>query len=299
MQVTPSKDFVFYDNSSSVRLDLGARLRLATEETGLAAIQKSLLHTPSTLAGWRYEGVALSMSLRRTAQEEAQCWEVGVEVSITYPLRYRVRVKHPLKRVEYHLEVTDDYLLLAEPADLMESVPESVFGVMLGMASGLMEAQKLLSAREKTDAETLVEGVRSDWRAPCFSYALRTATGSPFAERWGFAVQESAMRGKRFRIWVEQQRTGKELQLFLRQDGAIEGMQELEELPAAIHGVGIGMLMGVNHALQNMQQAIAKGEVMDAAQQTVPVAMERSLSRTKEAELEAYMQQLRRERVEK
>jgi hypothetical protein len=289
---TDAPAYVFEDDSRHARTEPGPRFALPAMRAGVEGLREALRHTPSVLTDWRDAATLLAMKIPQNASGVGNEWRVQVEESVTYPLRYRVNTHHPDRGVGFHLGVSKDYTIECEPFELMGQLPESVFGVMLGAAAGLMEAQTLLDEALSQSGEQ--NAMHNDWRAPRFSYTLRTAVGSPFAEGWSFAMQESAQRGKRFRVWIEQQRTGREIRLLLRSDGSIEGMQELETLPSAIHGAGLGMLLGINHAVRRLQQSIDKGEVRKASQSSRQGAVPRSEADVEaEAQLEAYMRQLR------
>lgn len=230
--------FTCHDDSQRARVALGARFFSCETQT-----------QPSNVV-WKHPHPLLTLHVARSTYSDAY-WVAGCEESKTHPRRWRAYIQRmengaePVADSICRLEIQNDFKFLCEPEDMMDRLPDSAFGVLLGLAAAITEVRNLTGdPRNPAPADA----PRSDWRAPRFSFAMQTAVGSPFVERWGFAIQESVMQNKRFRVWIEQQRTGREIYLLLRDDGSIEGMHDLEALPAAIHGVGLGLLLGLDYA---------------------------------------------------
>ncbi|MCH2546845.1 MAG: hypothetical protein MK052_04450 [Alphaproteobacteria bacterium] len=288
-------EFTFHDDSRHTKVALGKSFSVVNAGVGLDGI-KALIDKPApTQQTWNHSADLIAMQVISPRYGTSR-WNVACEESITFPKRHRAFVSQVDKPIDYHIGVDSHLTVTCEPQDLMESLPDSVFGMVLGVATGISEAKKLLhDAMSRSENYSIVQKKR-EWRAPRFSFSLRTANGSPFVERWSFAVQESATDDKRFRVWIEQQRTGKETHLMLLANGDVEGMQELEALPAAIHGAGLGMLLGMNYAIEHLektqQRNSREAEIMAEHEQRMAILQ--SLS-DKEAELvlDQYVNQIR------
>lgn len=285
IQDTPK--FILYDDSRRSRVVLGSTFSMQNPDRGIEGI-KTLLHQVSSLhENWHYTDTLLTMEIVNQVKGKAH-WIIGCEENAVNGKVYRAVATSLADDADYHLQVDDDFKVEGEPHDLMECLPDSVFGVLLGAATGMTEVKKLLFDAAKGQSHPSSETPRSDWRAPRFSFTLQTAAGSPFVERWGFAIQESAIRTERFRVWIEQLRTGKEMQLLLRDDGSIEGIHDIETLPAAIHGAALGMLIGINHMLHH----VAKTQ-FDSQEQAFVAGLS---DQEAEALLEQYVAQIRERR---
>lgn len=281
--------FTLHDDSHRTRVVLGSGFSLHRPAQNIDDIKTLLHHVPAQQAEWEYAHSLMTMDILSQSQEKSR-WIIGCEENIHDRSAFRVMTTNSAHHTDCHLQLHEDFVVESEPHDLMECVPDSVFGAMLGAATGMVEVKKLVLDAVKSQYLTPQETPRSDWRAPRFSFTLQTAAGSPFVERWAFALQESAIRTRRFRVWIEQQRTGREMQLLLREDGTIEGIHDVETLPAAIHGAALGMLMGINHVLHSLQRVVK--EVSQASQ---PFAAGLS-DQEAEALLEHYVAQIRERR---
>lgn len=283
--------FKLHDDSLRSRVMLGASFSMRPAQSGVDGLKNLLRDVPSVQQGWYVTEELMEFQLVSSAAGDS-LWSIGCEESAAFPKSFRAVARSHKNNMCYHLALRDDFSVICEPADLMDSVPDSIFGALLGAAAGMTEMKRLRLAAEQAVDSLTYDLPRSDWRAPRFSFTLRTATGSPFAERWAFAIQESSERAKRFRIWIEQQRTGKEIQLMQRDDGTVEGLHDVEALPAAIHGAGLGMLCGMGYVLKSPMQAQEK-----------PCAAENGISDAQyltddqaEKLLERYVSQLRQRR---
>lgn len=247
--------FTCHDDSHQARVALGARFFSCQQQA-----------QPSNVL-WKRPHALLALHVARSTYTDSH-WIAGCEESKTHPRRWRAYIQRTEHGGEssagssYHLEIQNDFTFLCDPEDVMDHLPDSAFGVLLGLAVGITEVRNLEG--DPRNYIPSADSPRSDWRAPRFSFAMQTAIGSPFVERWGFAIQESVMQNKRFRVWIEQQRTGREMHLLLRDDRSIEGMHDLEALPAAIHGVGLGLLMGLDYAAACQHEAPEMGLVATA-----------------------------------
>lgn len=221
--------YLFHDDSRHATVMLGARFASETH------------YTPEP-NGWPVVLPLADVTIRRSSGMAAQ-WRVLC--SFDEDLRECMAKVACEGQNTQVLRLADDFTIISDVELAKDMLPEAVFGCLLGAATGAREGLAMTLARQQRGDEVSGRHLvpRSDWRAPKFSYTLRTATGSPFAEQWGFAVQEAVRQDGGFRLWVEQQRTGREVYLRLRSDGSIEGLTELEQLPAAVHGAGLGMLL--------------------------------------------------------
>lgn len=221
--------YSFHDDSRHATVMLGPRF-VCEEHSGQAEVT------------WPVQLPLAEIKVQHCC-DEPQVWRLACEFDDDFQ-ECRAKVTSLAAGNHAYLHLTEDFLLLADVDELKETLPDAVFGCLLGVATGAREGMVMMHARKRRDDELSRHHVpRSDWRAPKFSYTLRTATGSPFAEQWGFAIQEAVRSDGGFRLWVEQQRTGREVYLRLRSNGSIEGLQELEQLPAAVHGAGLGTLL--------------------------------------------------------
>jgi hypothetical protein len=238
--------YSFHDDSRHATVMLGPRFVCSTHGE------------PAELA-WPVQLPLAEITVQHCC-DEPQTWRIACEFDEHFQ-ECRAKVTSLVADKSAYLHLTENFALLADVEELKDVLPESVFGCLLGVAAGAREGLVMSHARKRRDDEPSRHHVpRSDWRAPKFSYTLRTATGSPFAEQWGFAIQEAVRGDGGFRLWVEQQRTGREVYLRLRSNGSIEGLQELEQLPAAVHGAGLGTLLafaGVNAHFAAMKQTPA------------------------------------------
>lgn len=247
--------FTCHDDSQRARVALGARFFSSFSQTQPANVL------------WRQPHPLLALHVARSTYSDSH-WIAGCEESKTHPRRWRAYIQRlengatPDENAIYRLEIQNDFTFLCDPENIMDHLPDSAFGVLLGLAVGITEVRNLMG--DPRNHVSAPDAPRSDWRAPRFSFAMQTAIGSPFVERWGFAIQESVIQNKRFRVWIEQQRNGREMHLLLRDDGSIEGMHDLEALPAAIHGVGLGLLMGLDYAATGPHEAPEMGLVVSA-----------------------------------
>lgn len=222
--------YLFHDDSRHATVMLGARFA-------------SKMHGVPEPKGWPVVLPLADVTIQRSCGDAVQ-WRVLC--SFDEDLRECLaKVTSEEENCTQVLRLADDFTIVSDAELAKDVLPEAVFGCLLGAATGAREGLSMTLARwqrgEDVSGRHMVP--RSDWRAPKFSYTLRTATGSPFAEQWGFAIQEAVRQDGGFRLWVEQQRTGREVYLRLRSDGSIEGLTELEQLPAAVHGAGLGMLL--------------------------------------------------------
>lgn len=258
-ELVDSSVYSFIDDShhASVALGAGFSLPQPAPVSGVAAIRHLVASAALPQVSWQAARPVMSVQTA-SRQVAPRLWHIACEEAAAFPSQFRATLHDVRENTTYSYEVKDDFSIVFSPCDVKEQVPESVYGCVLGVATGVTEAKNLLHDKLRREQKSQLQGapqenLRSDWRAPRFSFTLQTAPGSPFAERWGFAIQE-AVQGGGFRVWVEQQRTGREIYLRLRSDGVIEGLQELEELPAAVHGAGLGMVMGIEHVAARMRQ---------------------------------------------
>lgn len=249
-----TREFTLHDDSHRARVVLGTGFTLQSPAQGIEGIKNLLHHVSAVQPHWKYTDTLLTLEIISQTKGAAR-WIIGCEENHGETKEFRAVATNHATDSDYHLQVYDDFRVEGEPHDLMDILPDSVFGALLGAATGMTEVKKLLEDTAQALPNMHPETPRSDWRAPRFSFTLQTASGSPFVERWAFAIQESSIRAQRFRVWIEQQRTGKEIQLLLREDGTIEGIHEVEALPAAIHGASLGLLMGIDYALHSLQRA--------------------------------------------
>lgn len=247
--------YTFHDDSRQAKVLPGARFLWPEQRLALSALASSAAYPFQTGVG----GVEVMRLLTRNSIGEIRQWVFSTQ-------RYGDMAHHAAQVEEnghaYTLAVDEGYGILCSPVDICGHLPESIFGCLMGLATGLMEAERLLRDQHKRGIQAHFAGAghdpRHDWRALRYSFAMRTAVGSPFAEQWSFSIQEAVRQENGFRIWIEQQRTGRELYVRLRSNGSIENIQELEQLPAAIHGAGLGMLCAF-HFLQQQYPAASEG----------------------------------------
>lgn len=269
---------------SRVRLGPSFTVQEPDEQDGLGGLKQMVEAVNHQESAWKLpRNVAKIQLINRMG--ESCIWQLGVQETATYPKRFRPVVQVDNKPLLYSLEVLDSFELHFSHADLAGILPESIYGLLIGFAAGATEAGKYIMdalCREKHTSEQL-------WRAPRFSFSFSTAAGSPFIERWAFAVQESAAEEKQFRLWVEQQRTGREFLLHYTEAG-FDGLAEIEALPAAVHGAAIGMALGMQEACQRMRRAFAEG-VLDTQVRPANPAKLKCFSKENHDEAEAVLQE--------
>jgi hypothetical protein len=291
------KNFELHDESRRATLALGPSFVMCGLDTGVDSIKAQLQHMDKNKNTWKHSTPLFCMSLSTQLQKNFQ-WVIGGEKKYHPTNAYRAFAKNVATDTMYALQVDENLHIETAVPDMSEYMPESAFGALIGAAAGMTDVQKLLYDADNSVAGNVAEPQRSDWRAPRFCFTLQTASGSPFVEKWAFAIQESTLRSQRFRVWIEQQRTGREIQLLLRDDGTIEGIHDIETLPAAIHGAGLGMLMGINHVLHDMKTL--DSNIGNPLQQSIVAFDEmpdEALSDEQaEALLEQYVAQIRKRR---
>lgn len=258
--------YTFYDDSRHASVVLGPGFSLPKHPAWQASSPTGRAHDV-----WEAVSPVFTVRTESLLSGDNQ-WHVSFEECTAFPKRFRAVVRNAVDAETHSYEVKDDFSIEYAPDDVMSAVPESVFGWVLGGGVGATEAKNMVLSRLRRRMEMEkggngAETSRNDWRAPRFSFTLRTATGSPFAERWGFAIQEAVAARNGFRIWIEQQRTGREVYLRLRPDGSIEGMHELEQLPAAVHGAGLGMVLGFHHITRRMDDLTREAANESVSQQ--------------------------------
>lgn len=273
------------DDSHYSRISLGPSFTVQPgEQDGLGGLKQLVERVDNQEGAWKLPlNVARILLMNRVG--ESSGWQLSVQETATFPKRFRPVVQVENKPQIYSLEVLDSFELHFNHPDLAGVLPESIYGLLIGFAAGATEAKKYIMdalCRQKHESEQV-------WRAPRFSFSFSTAAGSPFIERWAFAVQESAGEEKQFRLWVEQQRTGKEFLLHYTQAG-FDGLTEIEALPAAVHGAAIGMALGMNEACQHMRRAFAEG-VLDMASNPANPAKLKCFSKENHDEAEAVLQE--------
>ena len=287
-------NFTFLDESRYATLGLGPSFSGSSAEAkgGVEGLKQLVARVPQRPSvEWRdaQQVAALRVASRLNGTSD---WTLAFEESITYPKCYRAVLTPAAGGEKFRLEVLENFAVLPGRMDLADMLPESLYGVMLGFAAGMTEVQtRLLEAHHRELTQTVSHEARPDWRAPRFSFSLRTATGSPFMERWAFAVQEStAAKPKLFRLWIEQQRIGREIYVFQRRDGTLEGERDVETLPAGVHGAAIGAVLGMKAVVERLGRAEESGE-LPTAEPAMPRKTSKDMMQESREEAEAILEE--------
>lgn len=141
--------------------------------------------------------------------------------------------------------MVNERVTYVDPLAVADLLPDGLYGLLLGTTVGVAEGKQYLK-ESQLRLSMLTTAMENGWRAPRFSFSLRTRSGSPYAEQWGFSIQESlGAQSLPFRLCIEQQRTGNEYILAANTD---EEWKDLSTLPTGVFGAAVGMMAGLETA---------------------------------------------------